>query len=138
MKTAYERLVESEEGRRELCVEQTITNVTELLCQRLQASGMKRSQLANEMGVTAGRVTQLLDGEANLTLKTIALALAAFGHIMSVSSSPIIRSETESAWTPRSDPGRHVLPASYQFAVRTERSDTEFISEFQHLPAFQG
>ena len=45
---------------------------------RMQASGIKKSELADLMGVSAARVSQLLAGRgSNLTLKSIAKAAAA-------------------------------------------------------------
>ena len=89
MTTALERLLETPDGRKEFCIEQTITNVTELLWGQLEKSSMSQAELAVKMGVTPGRVSQLLDGRANLTLKTIARALAAFDQVMEVMSVPV-------------------------------------------------
>lgn len=86
MSTAYNRLMESERGRVALCVELTITNVTELLCKHLDSTGMKRADLAKAMGVSPGRVTQLLNGKSNMTLGSIARAMAAFGQVLEVGS----------------------------------------------------
>jgi len=86
MNTAFDHLIKSPEGRVAFCVEQTITNVTELLSKHLNESGMTQVQLASAMGVTPGRVSQLLDGNANLTLKSVAKALAAFGHVLKAAS----------------------------------------------------
>ena len=86
MKNAFERLLETPEGRTEYCVEQTITNVTELLSKNLNESEMTQADLAAAMGVTPGRVSQLLDGNANLTLKSVARALAAFGQVLKAES----------------------------------------------------
>lgn len=86
MVSAFERLLESDEGRRALCAEMTIGNVTEHLCRLLDDTGMKRKDLADAMGVTPGRVSQILDGQSNLTLESLARALAAFGHVLEVSS----------------------------------------------------
>lgn len=87
--TTYDKLLATPEGRFAFCVELGITNVTELLCDHLEKSGMTRTALAKGMGVTPGRVTQLLDGNANLTLASVARALAVFGHVLQVSSAPI-------------------------------------------------
>lgn len=128
MSTAYDRLIESNDGRRALCVEQTITNVTELLCRHLDNSGMKRSELAKQMGVTPGRVTQLLDGDANLTLKSIAKALAAFGHVLSGISEPIVRMEIETPWTPR-----HERAERASHTAQAERPLSVFLTRFASM-----
>lgn len=89
MTTAIDRLLESREGREALCIEQTITNVTELIWGHLNNSKMQQADLAKAMGVTPGRVSQLLKGHQNLTLKTVARALAAFDQVMEVTSVPV-------------------------------------------------
>lgn len=126
MSTAYDRLIESEDGRRELCIEQTITNVTELICRHLDDSGMSRTDLARQMDVTPGRITQLLEGDANLTLRSVARALAAFGQVLSGVSEPIVRATVESEWVRRSEPclGKINHPA------RAERLLAGISSEF--------
>lgn len=91
MTTALQDLLDSREGRTALCIEETITNVTELLARHLTESGMSRSDLADAIGVSPGRVTQLLDGRANLTLASIAKALAAFNRVLAVTSVPVSR-----------------------------------------------
>lgn len=45
----------------------------------MQERNISRAQLAREMGVTPSRVTQILSGEENLTLRTLG-ALAACLH----------------------------------------------------------
>ncbi|MEU5436049.1 helix-turn-helix transcriptional regulator [Streptomyces sp. NPDC020719] len=43
----------------------------------LEERGLTRSQLASRMGVSPGRVSQILSGDANLTIRSLALAAAA-------------------------------------------------------------
>lgn len=69
--TAYERLTTTKNGRRMLVREQTILEVTEMICSLMDASGVTRSELARRMGKTKAAVSQMLDGERNLTLKSV-------------------------------------------------------------------
>ena len=101
MANAYEKLLESETGRRALAEEHAITNVTELICELLEKHDMKRGELAKKMGVTAGRVTQILDGDANMKLSTIAHALYAFGQVLEVSSRSIDDHQSACVWEMR-------------------------------------
>lgn len=102
----YAKILKDPESRRELCIEQTIVNVTELICQHMHENGMKKRELAHEMGVSAGRVTQLLDGHANMTLRSVARALAVFGHVLCATSKPIEASVSTADWSRKPDLSR--------------------------------
>jgi plasmid maintenance system antidote protein VapI len=98
MQTAFDRLIATPEGREAYCYEATATGVRELIWKLLDERGMSQGELAQQMGVTAGRVSQLLDGRANLTLATIAKTLSVFGCVLKVDVDPLIpvqRSEEE-------------------------------------------
>jgi transcriptional regulator with XRE-family HTH domain len=57
---------------------QKLTVVEELL-QFLRRSGIKRSELAERMGVRTSRITAMLDGSANLTIESLVRAGRAVG-----------------------------------------------------------
>jgi transcriptional regulator with XRE-family HTH domain len=86
MSTAYEKLLDSDEGRIALAEEHAIGVVGELFAGLLERHPMSRKDLAEKIGVTPGRITQLLDGDANMTLATVARVLCGFGHVLEVSS----------------------------------------------------
>lgn len=52
--------------------EETVLEVTEMICELMESRAINRTQLAALLGKSKGRVSQLLDGEANMTLKTLA------------------------------------------------------------------
>jgi len=85
----YRKLIESPETRETLCTEQTILNVAELICELMETHGTSRSQLADKLGVTPGRITQILNGSANLTLATVAKVLAVFDVVLEVEASNV-------------------------------------------------
>ncbi len=66
-----DRLTETKDGKRLYQQEHTILNATELMCQLMQENNVSRSELAARLGKTKGYVTQLLDGRANMTIRTI-------------------------------------------------------------------
>ena len=66
-----------EEYERLLCQERLILDVTEQLAGALEDDGVTRAELARRLGRTPGFVSQLLGGERNLTLRTIADIAAA-------------------------------------------------------------
>jgi transcriptional regulator with XRE-family HTH domain len=57
---------------RNLAEERLIFGATELVCQALEDRGVNRKQLAERLGVSAGEITQRLNGNRNLTLRTVA------------------------------------------------------------------
>jgi len=68
------------EGARSLRQEEFILEVTEQICKLMKQQGIPRKELAERMGKSKGRISQLLDGEANLTLRTLSDIFAALGH----------------------------------------------------------
>jgi len=62
----------SSKSRRLLRQEELILEVTELLSSALEARQMTKSDLAEKLGRSKGFVTQVLSGNRNLTLRTIA------------------------------------------------------------------
>ena len=60
--------------------ERAIYEVTELLESVMRETGVTRAELAKRLGKSRGWVTQLLDGEANKTIRTVADAFAVLGR----------------------------------------------------------
>lgn len=50
--------------------------------------GVSRAQLARRMGVTPGRVSQLLSGDENLTLKTLSSIASCLGARCEITLTP--------------------------------------------------
>ena len=69
--TLTERLTKTAEGMRLYQQERAILEVTELVCQLMDEQDVSRSELAKRLGRTKGYITQLLDGRANMTVRTI-------------------------------------------------------------------
>ena len=49
-----------------------ILEVTEVICKIMSDKGISRKQLADLLGKSKGYISQLLNGERNLTLRTVA------------------------------------------------------------------
>ena len=79
-KTLVERYVQDPTHMRLFQQERAIYEATELLETLMSEQGNNRSELAKRLGKTKGWVTQLLDGEANKTIRTLADAFAVLGH----------------------------------------------------------
>ncbi|HEY1379440.1 MAG TPA: hypothetical protein VGF55_21740 [Gemmataceae bacterium] len=79
-KTLVEQYVEDPTHMRLFQQERAIYEVTELLESVMVELGVTRSELAKRLGRSKGWVTQLLDGEANKTIRTVADAFAVLGR----------------------------------------------------------
>ncbi len=86
--TVLERLTSTKEGRREFQQEQAILNVTEAICEIMDAKHVTRTALAQRIGKTKGYVTQLLDGRTNMTIRTISDVLTALDADIDVPATP--------------------------------------------------
>lgn len=53
--------------------------VTEEISRRMQEEGVTKAELARRLGVSKARITHLLNGSPNLTLRTIASVAVALG-----------------------------------------------------------
>lgn len=53
--------------------------VTEAIVERMQALGLSRAELAERLGISRPRVTQILAGDDNLTLRTLVAVAQALG-----------------------------------------------------------
>src|SRR6266481_4861340 len=88
-KTLVEKYVEDPIHMRLYQQERAIYEVTELLESLMEEVGVSRSELARRLGKSKGWVTQLLDGEANKTVRTVADAFAVLGREYHSFQSPI-------------------------------------------------
>src|SRR5262249_39819456 len=78
-KTLIEERLEDPKHMRLYQQERAIYEVTELLESLLRDMGVSRTELARRLGKTKGWVTQLLDTDANKTIRTVADACAVLG-----------------------------------------------------------
>ncbi|MDF3300436.1 helix-turn-helix domain-containing protein [Streptomyces tropicalis] len=67
------------ESNAEVAGAQLARQATASLAGLLAGLGRSRSDLAKAMGVSPGRVSQILSGDANLTVRTLAAAAEALG-----------------------------------------------------------
>jgi len=88
-KTWVEKYVEDPWSMRAYQQERAIYEVTELLESLMADLGITRAELAKRLGKTRGWVTQLLDGDANKTIRTMADAFAVLGYEFRSTCRPI-------------------------------------------------
>jgi transcriptional regulator with XRE-family HTH domain len=88
-KTLLEEFVSTEAGMRRFQQERAISAVTGLISQAMDEKELTRAKLAAKLGTTKGWVTQLLDGDANKTIRTVADVLAVMGQELRIACQPI-------------------------------------------------
>jgi len=94
--------------------EAAMVDASELIAAALERSGMSQAQLARALGVSRSEITARLQGERNITLRTLALTLHAMGerlhlasvvdHNASTQPHPVVPGDPFSNWKdPRAD-----------------------------------
>lgn len=64
--------------------------VMRLLQQALDASELDQKALAEKLGVTQGRVSQVLNGDGNMKIAAVARYLRALGYEAQITASPVV------------------------------------------------
>ena len=84
-KTAVQEFVDSDrEAMKLFQQERAILEATELICEIMAAEQVSRTELAKRLGKTKGYVTQLLDGQANMTIRTMSDIFLVLGRTLHV------------------------------------------------------
>ena len=89
MATLTERLTSTPDGQKVWQQERCIFETTERLCELMELQGVSRTELAKRLGTSKGYVTQLLDGSANMTLRTLSDVYLALGYEFHPADTPI-------------------------------------------------
>ncbi|MGC9454823.1 MAG: hypothetical protein ACP5HU_08145 [Phycisphaerae bacterium] len=88
-KTLLEQYVSSPEEKRLFEQERAILRVTEMICAEMEKIGMSRADLSKLLGTSKSNVTQMLDGQRNMTIRLIADVLFALGKELRVEAVPL-------------------------------------------------
>jgi transcriptional regulator with XRE-family HTH domain len=72
MKTQHEVLMEDPEFRRQLSVEALVAEASETIAKLMVQQNMSKADLARRLNKSRARVTQVLSGRTNLTIRTLA------------------------------------------------------------------
>ncbi len=87
-------LIEEEEatdtGAQGLAAADLASQVMRLLEQALDASSLEQKDLAEKLGVTQGRVSQVLNGDGNMKIAAVARYLRALGYETHISAIPVV------------------------------------------------
>ncbi len=76
------------EGARELAAAEVMVRASTLLWRAFEQSGLSQRELADSLGVTEGRVSQILHGDGNVRLSTLARYLRATGYLTKLEAVP--------------------------------------------------
>lgn len=76
------------EGARELAAAELMVRASTLLSKAFEQSGLTQRQLAESLGVTESRVSQILHGDGNVRLSTLARYLRATGYLARIEADP--------------------------------------------------
>ena len=106
--TFIQKLMSDEEGRKLYFREDLIFEITETICKVMDEKGINKTKLSRLAGVSKSNITQLLSGDQNMRLTTVADLLYALDSKLAVSAVPldidnILESTTFNQWAPAVD-----------------------------------
>ena len=84
-----EKLLSDREGRKLYFREDLIFEVTEAICKVMEDKGISKADLSRIAGVTKSNITQLLSGDHNMRLTTVADLLFALDARLQVRPVPV-------------------------------------------------
>ncbi|HIJ71488.1 MAG TPA: helix-turn-helix transcriptional regulator [Planctomycetes bacterium] len=88
-KTFFEKFLTDKESQRIYQQEGLIVDFAEMVHELMEKKGVKKKDVAKELGVSASQVTQWLDGAANLQLRTISDILFALDSKLKMEAEPL-------------------------------------------------
>jgi transcriptional regulator with XRE-family HTH domain len=111
------------EARVEAELSQLVTQLTNEINWYMHARGLSRADLASQMGVSPGRVSQVLSGGENLTLRTLAGLATALDARFSLELKPRAATTTNSGEL-TGMPATATMPGPAQRAAAPAYQDT--------------
>lgn len=131
--TDYERFEQSSARNKALLHEEgLILEVTEAVCEVMQKEGITKAQMARRMGRSKGFITQLLSGDRNLTLRTLANMADALGCHVGVTVSknlPRMLAGSQSLGVRVTELGRLDHPSWEQVSPEKEPASSRLLSQ---------
>lgn len=88
-KSLIQELTETPEGMRMFQQERAIQDLTEMICNIMDRKQVSRTDLARRLGRSKGYITQLLDGRANMTVRTMSDVFVALGRAICFGEAPL-------------------------------------------------
>jgi len=116
-KTLFDEFVSSPEDMRIFHQEKLILDCTELICEQMEKQGVTKTELAKRLGRTKGYITQLLDGRANMTLRTISDMMWALDCGLEVSAAALnVSDDRDYSCYQIEDSSKALQQTTYEFA----------------------
>ena len=117
--TVIDEEAATESGAQGLAAADLAGQVMRLLHQALDVSGLEQKALAEKLGVTQGRVSQVFGGDGNMRIAAVARYLRALGYETRISAIPI-------------DPSHPALP---RVSRRPQARDRQLqtVTEFRYI-----
>jgi transcriptional regulator with XRE-family HTH domain len=110
--TFIQKLLSDDEGRKLYFREDLIFEITEAICKAMQEKHIKKAELSRLAGVSKSNITQLLSGDHNMRLTTVADLLYALDSKLQVAAIPIdtdrileMATSTADDWSPAGEFG---------------------------------
>ena len=125
-KTFIEKLMSDEEGRKLYFREDLIFEITEAICKVMDEKHISKAELSRIAGVSKSNITQLLSGDQNMRLSTVADLLYALDSKLAVTAVPldidsIIEGTSFDQWAPAMEATMRQL--EYQEITINKRKD---------------
>lgn len=119
-KNFIERLMSDREGRKLYFREDLLFEVAEAICRVMAEKDVSKTELSRLAGVSKSNITQLLSGDQNMRLTTVADLLYALGSKLQVAAVPI---ESDEILEMASSSGDERWSAAREFTVKEEEYD---------------
>jgi antitoxin component HigA of HigAB toxin-antitoxin module len=118
-----ERFTADPENMRLYQQERSILETTEMIRAVMEQGEVTKSNLAQKLGKSKAYITKLLDGQTNMTLRTISDTLWALNASLYVSAGPLGLSCELAAWavTPAAEDHEFSLPAAIECVRESEQ-----------------
>jgi transcriptional regulator with XRE-family HTH domain len=94
---ALDGFTRSEDERYAFAEESALAHVSLSLADLIEASGVSQRQLAEALGLTEARISQILDVDSNLTVRTIARIACALGQRMQIQFAPRVEASIDNS-----------------------------------------
>jgi len=88
MKTEHDVLMENPEYRRLYAIEGLVTEAAELVSRLMEEQKISKAELARRLGKSRAWITQVLSGEANMTVRTFAELVYTLGAEVKLDATP--------------------------------------------------
>lgn len=95
-----------------------------LINDAIGAAGLRQTELAERLGISEGRISQVVNGDGNVRVSTLARFLRAAGYRLRLSASPAERSVPPIAHTQRDSQRREIFVATKTVTCLTEEGVT--------------